>query len=145
MFKAPKLCFDKKSWGSLKSSIFIKNFYPLREKCPNKEFFLSLFSLIRTKYGEILRISPYSVRIRANTDQKKLRIWTLFKQWPLLGVIYGYLFDVGSCTGVAFIIIKIKVGAPSQFHICRRWICNWLSVKCDLWRLNCNMVNDCLF
>ena len=31
-----------------------------REKCPNTEFFL--------------------VRIQENTDQKKLRIWTLFKQ-----------------------------------------------------------------
>ena len=28
----------------------------------------------------ILRISPYSVRMRENTDQKKLRIWTLFTQ-----------------------------------------------------------------
>ena len=26
--------------------------------------------------------SPYSVRIQENTDQKKLRIWTLFTQWP---------------------------------------------------------------
>ena len=28
------------------------------------------FSRIRTEYGEILRISPYSVRMRENTDQK---------------------------------------------------------------------------
>ena len=26
-------------------------------------------------------MSPYSVRIRENTDQKKLRIGTLFTQW----------------------------------------------------------------
>ena len=38
------------------------------EKCPNTEFFL-------------VRISPYSVRMSENTDQKKLHIWTLFKQW----------------------------------------------------------------
>ena len=25
-----------------------------------------------------LRISPYSVQMQENTDQKKLRIWTLF-------------------------------------------------------------------
>ena len=37
----------------------------LREKSPNTKFFL-------------LRKSPYSVRIRENADQKKLRIWTLF-------------------------------------------------------------------
>ena len=39
----------------------------LREKCLNTEFFP-------------LRKSPYSVRIQQNTDQKKLRIWTLFTQ-----------------------------------------------------------------
>ena len=39
----------------------------LREKCPNREFFLDL----RSK-------SPYSVRIQENADHKKLRTWTLF-------------------------------------------------------------------
>ena len=29
---------------------------------------------------KILRIFPYSVRMSENTDQKKLRIWTLFMQ-----------------------------------------------------------------
>ena len=43
----------------------------LREKCPYLEFFWPVFSRIRTEYGEILRISSYSVRIRENTDQKK--------------------------------------------------------------------------
>ena len=40
------------------------------EKCPYSEFFWSVFSRIRTEYGEILRISPYSVRMRENRDQK---------------------------------------------------------------------------
>ena len=40
----------------------------LREKCPYSELFWSVFSRILTEYGEIL-ISPYSVRIRENTDQ----------------------------------------------------------------------------
>ena len=43
-------------------------------------FFWSVFSRIRTEYGEIRGIFPYSVRIRASTDQEKLRIWTLFTQ-----------------------------------------------------------------
>ena len=30
----------------------------------------ALFSRIRTEYGEILRIYPYSVRMRENKDQK---------------------------------------------------------------------------
>ena len=70
-----------------------------REKCPNTEFFLvrifplsdwiqrdirgffwSVFSRIRTEYGEIRSISPYSVRMWENTDERKLRIWTLFTQ-----------------------------------------------------------------
>ena len=38
-----------------------------------RSFFWSVFSHIRT-------ISPYSVRKRENTDQKKLHIWTLFMQ-----------------------------------------------------------------
>ena len=42
----------------------------LREKCPCLEFFWSVFSPIRTEYGEILRISQYSVGMRENTDQK---------------------------------------------------------------------------
>ena len=41
------------------------------------------FSRIRTEYGEIRSISPYSVRMR-EIDQKKLRIWTLFTQCRIL-------------------------------------------------------------
>ena len=40
----------------------------LRKKYANVEFFL-------------VRIFPYSVQIRKNTDQKKLHIWTIFAQW----------------------------------------------------------------
>ena len=42
----------------------------LREKCPYSEFFWSVFSRIRTEYGNILRISSYSVRMQENRDQK---------------------------------------------------------------------------
>ena len=41
----------------------------LREKCSYSELFWSAFSRIRTEYGEIFRISPYSVWMRENTDQ----------------------------------------------------------------------------
>ena len=49
----------------------------------------------RTEYGETLRIFPYSGRIRENwiqqnTDQKKLRIWTLFTQWLISGSILRF-------------------------------------------------------
>ena len=39
--------------------------------------FLSVFSCIQIEYGDLLRKSPYSVQRQENTDQKKLRIWTL--------------------------------------------------------------------
>ena len=42
-------------------------FQPLREKCPNTELFQVRFFL-------------YLVRMQENTDQKWLRIWTLFTQ-----------------------------------------------------------------
>ena len=46
-----------------------------------QSFFWSVFSRIRTEYGEIRSISPYSVLMRENTVQKKLHIWTFFTQW----------------------------------------------------------------
>ena len=41
----------------------------LRKKCPYLELFWSAFSLIRTEYGEMLSISPYSVSMWENADQ----------------------------------------------------------------------------
>ena len=37
--------------------------------CPHSELFWSAFSGIRAEYGEILRVSPYSIRIWENVDQ----------------------------------------------------------------------------
>ena len=42
----------------------------MREKCPYSEFFWFVLSRIWTEYEEIVRISPYSVQMRENTDQK---------------------------------------------------------------------------
>ena len=42
----------------------------LLEKCSYLGFFWSFISRIQTEYGEMLRISPYSVRMQENTDQK---------------------------------------------------------------------------
>ena len=43
-------------------------------------FFWSVFSCVRTEREGLRRKSLYSVRIQENTDQKKLRICTLFTQ-----------------------------------------------------------------
>ena len=37
--------------------------------CSYSELFWSVFSHIRTEYGEILRLSPYSIRMRKNAEQ----------------------------------------------------------------------------
>ena len=50
--------------------------HSLREKRPNTEFLWSAFSSIWTEYGGLRSKSPYSVRIRENTDQKKFRMDT---------------------------------------------------------------------
>ena len=44
--------------------------YTLREESPYWEFFSSVFSRTGTENGEILRIFPFSVRMRENTDQE---------------------------------------------------------------------------
>ena len=44
----------------------------LRQKCPYCEVFWSILPRIWTECGEILRISPYSVQMQRNTDQKTL-------------------------------------------------------------------------
>ena len=49
----------------LTSSLFLA----LRKKCPYLELFCLVFSRIRTEYGEIRSISPYSIRMREKTDQ----------------------------------------------------------------------------
>ena len=44
-------------------------------------FFWSVFSCIWIEHGDLRSKSQYSVQIQENTDQEKLRIWTLFTQW----------------------------------------------------------------
>ena len=43
--------------------------FSLRKKSPYLKLFWSVFSRIRTEYGEIQIISPCSVRMRENVDQ----------------------------------------------------------------------------
>ena len=45
----------------------------------------STLSTLRGHY--ILRKPPYSAQIQENSDQKNLRIWTLFTQWQLWRVL----------------------------------------------------------
>ena len=56
-----------------------------------QSFFWPAFSRIQTEYGGLPSKSPYSVQMLENTNQKKLRIWTLFTQRKRISAhSYGY-------------------------------------------------------
>ena len=60
-------------------------YYTLRESCPYSEIFWSVFSHIRTEYRPV---SPYSVRMQENTDQKNSKYGHFSRsdtEWLLLG------------------------------------------------------------
>ena len=70
--------------------------YTLRKKCPYSELFWSAFSRFRNEYGEIIRISMYSVWIRENADQNNSeyghfsRVYALFP-WKFTQVCKIYV------------------------------------------------------
>ena len=66
----------------------------LREKCPNTEFFL--------------------VRIKENTDQEKLRIWTLFMQSIALRKLMK-LFLITTCGQEMMISAKERPSTKKHF------------------------------
>ena len=91
-----RTCFLQITFGLVLLSViminnadFIHSKISLREKCPKTELFLVCIFL-------------YSDWIQENTDQKYLRIWTLFTQNIL---IYSLVF---------FIYLKTKVQAKSE-------------------------------
>ena len=55
--------------SSYKDKQILRKCNQLSKKCLYSGLFWSVFSRIRTEYGEIRSISPYSVRIRENKDQ----------------------------------------------------------------------------
>ena len=93
-----------------------------------RSFFWSVFSRIRTEYGEIDFISPYSVRMRENTDQKKPRIWTIFKQWfyatGLLSLHWSHDKMKGTLTQIWNEELQISL------HVC-------VHIKTITWKFRC--------
>ena len=72
-----------------------------------RSFLWFLFFRIWTKYGQLL-ISSYSVWIRENTDQKKLRIWIPFTQCVILNINIAIECKLDAfCTYILFNIISI--------------------------------------
>ena len=83
-----------------------------------RTFFWSVFPRIRTEYGEVRSVSPYSVRMRENTDKKKLCIWTLFRQCQGLLLELVPVFDELVYRVVSSkIIIKVCRNFKEDLHI----------------------------
>ena len=84
------------------------NYYctTLRKKSPYSELFWSLFSRIRTEYGQILRISPYLVRMWQKTDQNNSEsghflLSVVFVKNQELPFYFHYLGKVQKCRTTA--------------------------------------------
>ena len=66
----------------------IKDLMGLRKTCPLWELFCSAFSHIRTEYGKIRSIHPYSVRIWENADQTNSKYYKAVWKYIYLRYIY---------------------------------------------------------
>ena len=86
---------------------YMKNSLSLRKKYLYLELFWSVFSSIRTEYGVILRVSPYSVGMRENMNQNNSEYEHL-----LHNVYIPVLTNLSQC----FISIPLKhVTKPNVF------------------------------
>ena len=74
-----EIILPKNKWKHLLVFTFTKDSH-YEKSVKIWSFFWSVFSCVRTEFGFLLLKSPYSVRIQENTDQKKVRIGTIFTQ-----------------------------------------------------------------
>ena len=89
----------------------------LLEKCPYFEFFLSVFSRIRSKQGEIPCISPYSARMWENTEQNILNTDTTERF--ILSISYQVIFK--DCPSLAKCISCFNLNG---IHDKQRYFCS---------------------
>ena len=74
-------------------------------------FFWSVFSRIRTEYGDLRTRSPYSVRMRENTDQKLSRYLDTFHAVSIIFITLqtfslNYLYQTQEMSMKEFSFIK---------------------------------------
>ena len=91
------------------------NGYALRGMCPYLEFLWSAFSRIRTEYWEIRSISPNSVRMRENADQKNFEYEHFLSSgeslylcvWPeWVGDFDFYRYKIGFFSRIAMDVLQ---------------------------------------
>ena len=130
--------------GDAVSAEFRRKLYCLKS-VQIRSFFWSVFSRIRAEYEEIRSISPYSVWMRENTDQKKLRIWTLFTQFfpctksnkiTLSCTVYKTISQKNTSSNWNFVLILLLV-----FLICGHnqsfFLAKFSFVECTLKACGC--------
>ena len=120
------LGFITQSYFVIPKNIRLNPTYLLRENFPYSHLFWSVFCCIRTEYGEIFRISPYSVWMRKNTDQNNseyrnyLRSDSSVMKFPnkreLQEIVFNHSFDTDfqhfmnlykKCTGKPYSFLVI--------------------------------------
>ena len=83
--------------------------------------FWSVFFCIRTEYGEMLRISPYSVQIRENADQKNseyghfsrsvpVNLFSIESLMSIKVIRYFSRLDITRSTSVTPVYVKTSMG-----------------------------------
>ena len=95
-------------------------------------------------------ISPYSVRMQENTDQKKLRVWTLFTQWSFTSLAsIGESFHSGGRKANFVPVYKnnYKQLVKNCCPICLLLICDKIFelILCDTLLNFLNQKNDLYF
>ena len=96
-------------------NFFVKE--TLREKCPYSELFWSAFSGIRTEYGEILGISPYSFRMWENVDQNSSK--------------YGHFLRSKSCS-----VFRKNIYWKKELASKQNLLYLIVSLKTNVWEMN---------
>ena len=91
----------------------------LREKCPCSELFWSAFSCIRTEYGEMFLITPYSVRMQKNADQNNSKYGHFLRSAMPLGELGTSLYFDGLVTYLPLQTSSGLVFESTALIICR--------------------------
>ena len=75
---------------------------------PIRRFFWAAFYRIRSEYEDLRSKYPYLVRIRENTDLKKLRIWTFITKCTSLQLMLSNLIKRKQRTGMYLLERRVK-------------------------------------
>ena len=101
--------------------IFFSHQSPLCKKCPFSELFWSVFSCIRTEYGEIQSISLYSGRARENAYQNNSEYGHLLRS-DNVSLFANYMQDI------------CKIGTRLRSVFCRDF--ESVRTKCTAWKVS---------